>query len=155
MADESNSARDGSGSWWQPVGMAFEPLRDQPVLAFSLAFGLLIVGGAGVLVTDGAGRVVAASVLAALLLVYLSGLIAARGTGATGGTEGADDDAGVAPEAARSSAQYGGGLTLEIGDRATFSAENSINRREGRISAGEETNVTLTGSGNDPAESDK
>ncbi|MBS2547121.1 hypothetical protein KGQ19_09580 [Catenulispora sp. NL8] len=160
MADGPNGARGGAGSLWQTVGKAFEPLRDHPVLAFSLAFGLLIVGGAGVLVTDGADRVVAATVLAALLLVYLSGLLAARGTGGTDGiggtgrTPGADDDAGAAQAAAPPRTQYDG-LTLDIGNRNTFSAENSLNRGKGRISVGKRNKVTLTGSGNDPAESDE
>lgn len=133
MAEESNEDRDNPTSLWQAVAKAFGPLHDQPVLALSLAFGMLVVGTVSLMETRGVDRTVLISVLGVLLLIYVIGLVATRGTkrGPAGGTaEAAEAAAAAAATAAArpSAAQLGGtSLKMTVGTGAKVTARDSMN----------------------------
>jgi hypothetical protein len=126
MAEESNEERDNPASLWQAVAKAFGPLHDQPVLALSLAFGMLVVGAVSLMETRGVDRTVLISVLGVLLLIYVIGLVTTRGT--KRGPAGSGAEAAESVAAKPSAAQLGGtSLKMTVGTGAKVTARDSMN----------------------------
>lgn len=72
------SGGESSGSLWSVVGKAFGPLQNKPVLAYGLAFGILVVGLGTSAVLRGQDRVWTMFIGSALLLIYLVGILASH-----------------------------------------------------------------------------
>lgn len=117
MAGESDRGSQNPSSLWETLGKAFGPLRERPVLVLTLAFGILAVGGAGVLQTDGADRVIVLVVLGVLVVLFAIGLVAGRDPKPS-------SEAGEPPARA---ADQGVRMRVVMGDGSSFEAEDSLN----------------------------
>lgn len=116
MAGEPERGSQDPSSLWAVLGQAFGVLRERPMLVLTLAFGILAVGGAGVLQTDGADRVIVLVVLGVLVLLFAIGLVAGRDRKPSGaaGDPSAQADRGVR-------------MRVVMGDGSTLEAEDSLN----------------------------